>query len=115
MSTSPQQSPDAIDNPATRTKVHRLFDLRWVIAGLLSLYGIVLTVCGLLDGAAELQKAAGVRINLWTGIGMLIVGLLFVAWAVLRPLQPPTEEEQDLALQTGQLPGSESGLTPPRS
>jgi hypothetical protein len=33
-------------------------------------------------------KAAGVRINLWTGIGMLITGLVFAVWARLRPLRP---------------------------
>jgi hypothetical protein len=117
MSTSPQESPSTrstADDPASETKVHRLFDLRWVIAGLLSLYGVVLIVRGILDGSAELQKAAGVRINLWTGIGLLIVGLLFAAWAALRPLQPPTEAHQDLAMQTGQIPDSDP-KTEPRS
>jgi hypothetical protein len=26
------------------------------------------------------------RINLWTGIGMLVLGLLFLLWAFLRPV-----------------------------
>ena len=96
MSTSPQQSPDTIDNPATQTKVHRLFDLRWVIAGLLSLYGVVLIVVGILDGTAELQKAAGVRINLWTGIGLLVVSVVFLVWARVRPLGIETADDDDL-------------------
>lgn len=97
----------------TPTRVNRLFDLRWVIAGLLSLYGIVLIVKGILDDSAALAKAAGVRVNLWTGIGLLAVGLLFALWAVVRPLQPPTPEEMDAALQTGQLPDLDREVEPP--
>jgi hypothetical protein len=101
-----------VDNPATKAKVHRLFDLRWVIAGLLSIYGVVLIIRGLLDGSTALAKAAGVRINLWTGIGLLAVGLLFALWAAVRPLQPPSAEEADAALQTGQIPDSDAGNAP---
>jgi uncharacterized membrane protein YgcG len=68
----------------------RLFDLRFLIGGLFTLYGIIVGVAGLLDSAAELKKADGVRINLWTGIGMLILGLLFLLWAWRRPLQLAT-------------------------
>jgi amino acid transporter len=66
----------------------RLFDLRWLIAGMFVIYGIVLIITGIFDNSAEVAKAAGVRINLWTGIGMLITGLVFAVWARLRPLRP---------------------------
>lgn len=108
---STRENPTAADG-TPEPKVHRLFDLRWVIAGLLSLYGVVLIIRGLLDDSAELAKAAGVRINLWTGIGLLAVGLLFALWAAVRPLQPPTPEEQDAALETGQIPDSDAGTRP---
>ena len=42
---------------------------------------------GLLDSAADLRKSAGMRINLWTGLGMLLLGLLFLLWAFMRPVQ----------------------------
>src|SRR4051794_28418661 len=64
-------------------KIAKLFDLRLLIGGLFSFYGIVLIIAGIADGAAELAKAGGVRINLWTGIGMLVIGLLFLLWARL--------------------------------
>lgn len=67
-----------------------LFDLRNVIGALFTLYGIVLIVYGFFDSAADIEKAAGIRINLWTGLGMLVTGLVFLAWARLRPLR--TEE-----------------------
>ncbi len=66
----------------------RLFDLRWLIAGMFVVYGIILSITGIFDSQAEIAKAAGVRINLWTGIGMFVVGLVFAAWARWRPLRP---------------------------
>ena len=67
----------------------KLFDLRIMIGALFTLYGVVLIVAGIFASAAEKQKAAGVNINLWTGIGMLVLGLLFLLWWRLQPLRPP--------------------------
>jgi hypothetical membrane protein len=68
----------------------RLFDLRYLIGGLMTIYGIVLIIVGFFDSDAEVEKAAGIRINLWMGIGMLILGLLFLLWARTRPLRVDT-------------------------
>src|SRR3954454_10496056 len=67
-----------------------LFDLRTIIGGLFTLFGLILTVYGIIDPQAQVAKAAGVRINLWTGLGMLALGLVFLTWMKLRPLT--TEE-----------------------
>lgn len=72
----------------SKSAAKRLFDLRWLIAGMFVVYGIVLSITGIFDSQAEITKASGVRINLWTGIGMFIVGLIFAAWARWRPLRP---------------------------
>jgi hypothetical protein len=70
----------------------QLFDLRTVIAVLFGVYGIILTVMGLFfTGEAELAKAGGIDINLWSGLAMIVVGGLFVLWVRLRPLVPPGE------------------------
>ena len=66
-----------------------LFDLRRIIGGLFVVYGLLLTVLGLFDSQEEIDKAAGVNINLWAGLGMLAFGVLMIAWALWRPL---TEE-----------------------
>jgi hypothetical protein len=71
-----------------------LFDLRRIIGGLFLLYGLVLTIAGLTDSDAEVAKAAGVRINLYAGVGMLLLGGFFVAWALLRPLGRQLQEEE---------------------
>jgi len=61
-----------------------LFDLRWLIGGLFTLYGVLLTIAGFFIGTA---KSNGININIWLGVGMLVLGLFFLGWARLRPLQ----------------------------
>lgn len=75
----------------------RLFDLRTLIGALFTLYGVLLTIVGLLDNDEEIAKADGIRINLWLGLSMLVLGLLFLAWVRWRPLKlergPSTQHE----------------------
>lgn len=71
----------------------RLFDIRRIIGGLFTLYGVIVTIAGLMASDADLKKAEGVNINLWTGLGMLALGLLFLVWLWLRPLVPPAGED----------------------
>jgi hypothetical protein len=73
------------------------FDIRVFIASLIGIYGVVLTIAGLIGPSdAELTKTGGVNINLWAGLGMLVVFALFITWARLRPVVVPAEvEHQD--------------------
>lgn len=69
-----------------------LFDLRLVIAVLFAIYGVVLVVVGLgFTDEADLTKADGLNINLWSGVGMIALSALFAAWATLRPVVVPDE------------------------
>lgn len=71
-----------------------LFDLRTVIALLFGVYGIVLTAMGLFSNdPADLVKSGGLDLNLWTGIGMLVLSAIFIAWVRLRPpvVAPPPD------------------------
>ena len=80
------ETPDtAGDTP--QSAAARLFDLRSLIGGLFVVYGIMLTVAGFSTSPANLAKASNVNINLWMGIGMLIVGVLFILWWRLNPLR----------------------------
>ena len=72
-----------------------LFDVRRFIAVLFLLYGTILFVLGIGASDAEVEKAAGVNVNLWTGLAMLIVGGLFLAWAFTRPLADQLEESEE--------------------
>jgi len=74
---------------AETVRAARLFDVRRVIGGLFTVYGVIVTTLGIFDSQEEIDKAAGVRINLWIGLGMLILGLLFLLWQWWRPAEPP--------------------------
>ena len=73
------------DTTSTR-RAANLFDLRRIIGGVFVLYGVVLTILGLFDSQEEIDRAAGVNINLYAGLGMLVFGLLMLTWALTRPL-----------------------------
>jgi hypothetical protein len=79
---------------ARDAQVANLFDLRRIIAGLFLLYGVVLTIVGLGDSDKEIAKSAGVHINLIAGIGMIVIGGLFLLWALTRPLGKQLQEEE---------------------
>ncbi|MEU2285976.1 hypothetical protein ABZ614_29265 [Streptomyces sp. NPDC013178] len=68
----------------------RIFDLRRIIGGLFVVYGVIVTITGLTDGDAAIDKAQGININLWTGLGMLLLGIFFLVWLKLRPAAHPT-------------------------
>ena len=79
------------------------FDIRLIIALLIGVYGVILTVMGIgFTSDEEIKKAADVNINLWAGIGMLVVAALFVTWALVRPLVVPAETEAE----TGDTPAA---------
>lgn len=82
----------------------RLFDVRRLIGGLFVVYGVILVIVGAFDSAAEIAKAEDVRINLWTGLGMLALGLFFLAWQLMRPMRPPSAEELAEAMEGGDRP-----------
>jgi hypothetical protein len=67
----------------------RLFDVRRVIGGLFVVYGVIVTLLGLFDSQSEIDKAQGVRINLWMGLAMLALGLLMLLWLRLNPTKVP--------------------------
>jgi hypothetical protein len=68
------------------------FDIRRLIGALFILYGIILTVLGVVGSHTVKHKAAGINIDLWTGIGMLIFGALMIFWALYRPVMPEPPE-----------------------
>ena len=71
----------------------RLFDVRRVIGGLFVVYGVIVTLIGIFDSKSEIDKAQGVRINLWMGLAMLALGGLFLLWLALNPTTVPGETE----------------------
>jgi hypothetical protein len=73
-------------NTSRAERAANLFDLRRIIGGVFVAWGILLTILGLGESDAAIDKAAGININLFAGLGMLIVGIIFLLWAFTRPL-----------------------------
>jgi hypothetical protein len=85
---------EPVDEERAR-RAANLFDLRRLIGGLFILYGAILTVLGIGASDAEIQKAAGINLNLWVGLSLLAVGALFLLWAFARPLSEQLEEDEE--------------------
>jgi hypothetical protein len=64
------------------------FDVRRIIGGLFVLYSLILIALGLFGSSNIKHKAAGINVDLWTGLGMLIFGALMIFWALYRPTVP---------------------------
>jgi hypothetical protein len=83
-------------------RIANRFDIRRIIGGVFLLYGVILTVVGIVGSDEVKNKAAGINVNLWTGLAMLVVGGLMIFWALARPVMPKPEE----------IRGRGSGSTP---
>ena len=78
-----------------RSAAARMFDVRRVIGGLFVVYGVIVGLVGVFDGSTAIDKAQGVRINLWAGLAMLLLGLLFLLWQWLSPAEAPEAPDAD--------------------
>ena len=87
-----------------------LFDLRRIIGGLFLIYGVILTVMGAGESQKNIDKAAGINVNLYTGLAMIAVAAFFLVWAFTRPLSKQLEEaEREKAAMEEQRRGSGDG------
>ncbi len=68
------------------------FDVRRLIGGLFTLYGLILVALGIFGSHHVKTKADGINIDLWAGLGMLVFAALMLLWAFSRPVMPEPEE-----------------------
>jgi hypothetical protein len=64
----------------------RRFDLRNLLGALFGFYGVIVTILGILNGTADNKQTGGIDINLWAGLGMLVLGVLFILWQRWAPV-----------------------------
>jgi hypothetical protein len=70
---------------AQNEKTAGFFDIRNVIGALMAVYGVILILMGAF-GDKEGDKTGGVNANLWAGLILLVVGIVFLVWAKVRPV-----------------------------
>ena len=83
------------DSKPTEEKAsNTLFDLRTVIGGLFAVYGLVCLIWGFVSYTdTDRAKTGGINLNLWAGIGMLVVAAIFLVWAFTKPIAAEDAEE----------------------
>ena len=77
------------------------FDVRSIIGALLSVYGVILLITsavGSSDPASPDAPSGGgdINANLWAGLALLVVGLLFLAWWRAKPIVVPDDVDKDV-------------------
>ena len=81
------QTPTAEDEAKAARAANR-FDIRRIIGGVFIVYSLILIALGLFGSQHVKTKAAGINIDLWTGLAMLAFGALMIFWALSRPTAP---------------------------
>src|SRR3954469_19592079 len=89
-----EQKPISDEEETRAARLANRFDIRRLIGAVFLLYGRVLAPLGVVGSADVKNKAAGLNIDLWAGIGMLVFAALMLAWALLRPVEPDPPEHR---------------------
>ena len=63
----------------------KLFDLRTFIGALFCIFGVAVTITGLVASDDAIAKAADINISLWSGLAMLVTGVGFIGWMLVQP------------------------------
>jgi hypothetical protein len=87
-----QPTGESDEDEADAARAANKFDIRRLIGGLFCLYALILIALGLFGSHTVKNKADGIKIDLWTGLGMLVFGGLMIFWALSRPVMPEPPE-----------------------
>jgi hypothetical protein len=88
-----EQSEEATADARRAARAANLFDIRRLIGGLFLIYSVILIILGLGESDASIEKSAGLNVNLWSGVGMLVLAAFFIAWALMRPMSDALDED----------------------
>jgi NADH:ubiquinone oxidoreductase subunit 6 (subunit J) len=77
-----------LEDDAQAARIANRFDIRRIIGAVFVVFAVILIVTGVVGSDEVKNKAAGINIDLWTGLGMLVFGALMIFWALARPVAP---------------------------
>jgi hypothetical protein len=83
-----QPTGESDEDEAEAARAANRFDIRRLIGALFCLYAVILIAMGIFGSHEIKTKAAGINVDLWTGLGMLVFGGLMIFWALSRPTRP---------------------------
>jgi hypothetical protein len=101
---------DLDEEEARNWRLAKIFDLRSFIGVLFVIFGILVVIPGLTASPEDLAKSAGININLWVGLLMLALGVLFLGWLLANPPEPVTKEQMEAHRKDLEDLGTHSGL-----
>lgn len=70
----------------------KLFDLRTFIGALFCIFGVAVTIAGLMASDEAIAKASDLNVSLWSGLAMLVVGIGFIGWMLAKPPVLPAKD-----------------------
>jgi cytochrome c biogenesis protein CcdA len=85
-------APQVSEEEAARAA--NLLDIRRIIGGVLLVYGLLILGAGIFGSSSDKHQAAGINVNLYAGIAILVGGALFLVWAFVRPFTEIEEREE---------------------
>jgi xanthine/uracil/vitamin C permease (AzgA family) len=86
---------DLTPEEARNWRLAKLFDLRSFIGALFVIFGVLVTIPGLTASKATIKREADINLGLWVGLIMLVMGVFFLAWVLLKPPAPVTTAEAE--------------------
>jgi hypothetical protein len=87
-----QPTGESDEDEAEAARAANRFDIRRLVGGLFCLYSLILIALGIFGSHHIKNKAAGINIDLYTGLAMLVFGGLMIFWALARPVAPEPPE-----------------------
>jgi hypothetical protein len=92
-------------------KKFNIFDVRTIIGLLLLIYGVILVLVSFTTSQEELARANGTNANLWVGLALVLVAVLMIGWAVLRPIEIDEEQVERDKREVDEAAGRSHGET----
>src|ERR1700750_289361 len=83
-----QQQPLSDQDEIRAARIANRFDIRRIIGGVFVVYAVILIVTGIVGRDEVKNNAAGLTVDMCTGLAMLVFGGLMIFWALARPVAP---------------------------